>query len=297
MTPFNILLAFYHLSKLIVMKKIIAVLDGLNYSSSTVEYAISIASQEMAHLVGVFPTDISYRSYAFEDLVDESGVSDQRIKDFAEKDRRTRQKSIQQFELACQQSGLNHSLHKENDTAIEAVLHESIYADLLIIESREAFNRVKEEKPSHFLSQLLAEAVCPVLLVPSEFTGISKSVLLYDGSPSSVHAIKMFDYTLSSLKHLPAEVVSVKSPKSSLHLPDGKLMKEFMKRHYPQATYQVLQGIPWEVIPAYLHGVGASTIIVLGAYQRNRLSRWFFPSMADTLMQELQSPLFIAHCK
>ncbi|QJB30466.1 universal stress protein [Chitinophaga oryzae] len=279
------------------MKKIIAVLDGLSYSSSTVEYAVFIARQEMAHLVGVFPKDISYRSYAFYDLVDESGVSDQRIKDFAEKDTHTRRKSIQQFELACQQSGLNYSLHKDNDIAIEAVLHESIYADLMIIESKEAFSRIAAEKPSHFLSQLLAEAVCPILVVPSEFTGVSKSVLLYDGSPSSVHAIRMFDYTLSGLKYMPTEVVSVKSPKSSLHLPDGKLMKEFMKRHYPQATFRVLKGIPWEVIPAYLQEEGPDTVIVLGAYRRNRLSRWFYPSMADVLLQELRSPLFIAHCK
>ncbi|SKA30592.1 hypothetical protein SAMN04488128_103317 [Chitinophaga eiseniae] len=279
------------------MKKIVAILDGLSYSSSTVEYAVFIAKQEKAHLVGVFPKDINYRSYAYYDLVDETGIPDQEMKSFAEKDTHTMGKSIQQFELACQQSGLNYSLHKDNDIAIEAVLHESIYADLMIIESKEAFTRVKEEKPSHFLSQLFAEAVCPILVVPSEFTGISKSVLLYDGSPSSVHAIRMFDYTLSGLKHIPTEVVSVKSPKSSLHLPDGKLMKEFMKRHYPQATFQVLKGIPWEVIPAYLQEESSDTVIVLGAYRRSRLSRWFYPSMADILLQELRSPLFIAHCK
>ncbi|MBO9729679.1 MAG: universal stress protein [Chitinophaga sp.] len=279
------------------MKKIIAVLDGLSYSSSTVEYAVYIAKQEMAHLVGVFPEDISYRSYALSELVDEWDVSDQRIKDFAEKDRHTRAKSVERFELACQQSGLNYSVHRDNDTAIDTLLHESIYADLMIISSKEAFNRLKEEKPSLFMRHLLGEGMCPILMVPEEFTGINKSVLLYDGSPSSVYAVKMFDYTLSSMKYMPTEVLAVKSPAASLHLPDGKLMKEFMKRHYPHATYQVLQGIPWEVIPEYLQKEDSSTVVVLGAYHRNRLSRWFYPSMADTLLAALQSPLFIAHCK
>lgn len=280
-----------------IMKKIIAAIDGLNYSDSTVAYAVCIAKQERAHLVGVFPEDISNRSYALYELVDESGISDQRIRELANRDRDARARSVDRFELACQQSGLQYSVHKDKDIAIDALLHESIYADLMIIESKESFNRLKEDKPSRFLQHLLAEAVCPILLVPAGFIEIDKSVLLYDGSPSSVYAIKMFDYTLPGLKYKPAEVISVKSPASSLHLPDGKLMKEFMKRHYPHADYQVLQGVPWEVIPAYLQKESSSTIIVLGAYHRGRLSRWFYPSMADVLLYELQSPLFIAHCK
>lgn len=55
------------------MKKMIVVLDGLKYSSSAVAYAVFIAQQEMAHLVGVFPEDFTYRSYALYDLADESG--------------------------------------------------------------------------------------------------------------------------------------------------------------------------------------------------------------------------------
>lgn len=279
------------------MKKMITVLDGLNYSSSAVEYAVFIAQQEMAHLVGVFPEDITYRSYALYDLVDESGVSDQRIRDYADKDKQTRARSVERFELACQEAGLNYSVHKDQDIALDAILHESIYADLMIISSKETFNRRKEDPPSHFLKHLIAEAVCPILLVPSAFKGLDKSVMLYDGSPSSVYAIRMFDYTLPSLKYKPVKVVSVKSPSSDLHLPDGKLMKEFMKRHYPDASYHVLQGIPWEVIPEYLQKGHSSTIVVLGAYHRSRLSRWFHPSMADALLSALAYPLFIAHCK
>lgn len=277
------------------MKKILAVIDGLNYSHSTAAYAVFVAQQESAHLVGIFLEDISYRSYALNELVVKSGVSDQRIRDYADKDKHTRARSVQLFELACQEAGLNYSVHKDKDIAIDALLHESIYADLMIIDAKERFNRVNEEKPSHFLKHLMAEAVCPILLVPSVFSTPHKSVMLYDGSPSSVYAIKMFDYTLPGVRYLPVEVVSVKSPASNLHVPEGKLMKEFMKRHYPDASYQVLQGIPREEIPAYLQNKTGSTIIVLGAYHRNRVSRWFYQSMADVLLEELECPLFIAH--
>lgn len=279
------------------MKKIIAILDGLKYSASNVEYAIFIAEQEKAHLVGVFLEDISYRSYALSELVDESGVSDQRIREYREHDKHVRAKSVDQFEQACQLAGLNYSVHKDKDTAIEALLHESIYADLLIIDANETFLHHTEGRPSHFMRHLMADVSCPMLLVPSKFRLINKTAFLYDGTPSSVYAIRMYDYILPTFKNLPAEVISVKSPASSMHLPNGKLMKEFMKRHYPDANYTVLKGIPSEEIITCLKKESHNTIIVLGAYHRGGLSRWIYPSMADNLLIGLKSPLFIAHSK
>jgi hypothetical protein len=38
-------------------------------------------------------------------------------------------------------------------------------------------------------------------------------------------------------------------------------------------------------------------LVVLGAYRRSQISRWFKTSMADILMKELETPLFIAHNK
>ena len=53
-----------------------------------------------------------------------------------------------------------------------------------------------------------------------------------------------------SLKHLPTEVVTVKWMKKDLHIPDNKLLKEFMKRHYPKAIFTVLQGLAEIEIPS-----------------------------------------------
>jgi nucleotide-binding universal stress UspA family protein len=44
-----------------------------------------------------------------------------------------------------------------------------------------------------------------------------------------------------------------------------------------------------------LKGTEENLLVVLGAYNRGRVSRWFRPSMADILMDELNKPLFIAH--
>jgi hypothetical protein len=40
-----------------------------------------------------------------------------------------------------------------------------------------------------------------------------------------------------------------------------------------------------------------NTLVVLGAYRRSMVSRWFKASMADLLIKKTQLPLFIAHYK
>jgi hypothetical protein len=107
----------------------------------------------------------------------------------------------------------------------------------------------------------------------------------------------MLSYTLASLKQCPAEVISVNTMKQSLHVPDNRLMKEFMRRHFPKATYKVLKGLAETEIVSYLKDQPGNSMVVLGAYQRSMVSRWFKVSMADVLMKELKLPLFIAHNK
>jgi hypothetical protein len=99
------------------------------------------------------------------------------------------------------------------------------------------------------------------------------------------------------LKQFPVEVVSVRSAKESSHVPDNDLMKEFMKRHFPRATFTVLKGVSTVDVPGYIKDQKENCLIALGAYSRGNMSRWLKESMADILMRDLKVPLFIAHSK
>jgi len=74
-------------------------------------------------------------------------------------------------------------------------------------------------------------------------------------------------------------------------------MKEFMKRHFPKAEYKVMKGWAEDAIVKYLKQEKQNALVVLGAYRRGTVSRWFRESMADILMKETKLPLFIAHNK
>jgi len=280
------------------MKKIVAAFDGLKFSESTGKYAINMAKQTGAHLVGVFLEDFTYNSYKIYDLVNaKGGVIGSARKKFDKKDVKTRGTAVHHFETCCQDAGLEYSIHRDRNVAIKELIHESIFADLVIIDSSETLSHHTEHIPTDFIRDLLIHIHCPILVVPHHFKPVERLVILYDGAPTSVHAAKMFTCTLDPLKNLPTEIVSVNPARATLHVPDNKLMKEYTKRHFPDASYTVLKGLPEAEILDYLKKQGAGSLVILGAYQRGMISRWLRASLADVLMKDLKLPLFIAHNK
>ena len=274
------------------MKKIIAAFDGLKYSSGTRDYAINIAKETQTHLIGVFMDDPTYTSYKIYELIAEQGVSEEKLDKYKAKDEATRDAAAADFEQICQHSGIEYSIHHDHNIAIQDLKHESIYADMIIINVKETLTHYNEKLPTRFIRDLLSDTQCPILIVPQRYKPINKIILLYDGEPSSVHAIKMFSYLLPNMMDLETEVISV----NQVHA-DNKLMKEYMKRHYPKAKYTVLKGLAETEIVNYLKPATDNTLVVLGAYRRGSISRWFRESMADVLMREVKLPLFIAHNK
>jgi hypothetical protein len=279
------------------MKKIIVAFDGLRYSKSTERFALYLAKKTNTHLVGIFLDDLTYTSYNIYDAIKTEGLSDPTLERLEKKDWAIRDVAAAGFKKSCEEAGIEFSLHRDRNIASQELKHESIYADLLIIGVKETLTHYKEKPPTNFIRYLLIDTQCPVLLIPEKYKLLDKIILLYDGQPSSVHAIKMFSYLLPQLKYLNTEVVTVNPEKKSLHVPDNRLMKEFMKRHFPNAEYKVLKGFAEDEIVKYLKQQNENTLVVLGAYQRNGLSRWFRESMADVLMKEVRLPLFIAHNK
>jgi nucleotide-binding universal stress UspA family protein len=280
------------------MKKFLAVFDGYKMSASTMEYAIQLTKLADAHLVGVFLDEFIYHSYSAYEVMTTYKNYEEVLKELDAKDAKKREEAALEFQKLCEKEGIRFSIHKNKNIAIQELKLESIFADLIIINESETFTRYKETLPTRFIKDLLGDVQCPVLVVPSVFKSIDKIILLYDGAPASLHAIKMFSYVLGNRQDLPVEVFTVKEQKKqNLHLPNNKLMREFIKRHFPKATFTVAKGDAEMEISYYLRNHSGNELVVLGAYQRSELSRWFKISMADILMKELNMPLFIAHNK
>lgn len=278
------------------MKKIIAAFDGLKFSESTLQYAINLIQNSDGVLTGVFLDDFTYHSYKVFDMVGSQGVSPERVRELMTRDRETRKLAVQKFEQACGDAGIKPHIHRDESIALQELLRETIYADLLVISASETLTHNKEPLPTRFIRDLLVDVQSPVLVVPENFKEVQNVTLLYDGDPSSVYAAKMFSYMFAGLKKLHTEVVLVKTNGNDNSLPENKLIREFITCHYPNAEYNILRGVPETEIAEYVEAK-QNTLIVLGAYRRSMVSRWFKPSMADVLMKTADLPLFIAHYK
>ena len=277
------------------MKKFIAAIDGLKFSEGAAQYAVRLANQSQAHLTGVFLDDYTHHSYKIYEMISDTQTIEEKRMELDEQDTITRQAAADRFITYCSNAGIDYNLHRDRSFAIQEILHESIYADLLFIDGKETFMSWEENQPTRFIRTLLANAECPVFIAPAQYTPIRKVILLYDGQPSSVHAVRTFSYLLPGLHSADIEVVTVHTSNKEDVIPDKRLMSEFMERHFPSASYKLLKGLPESSITEYLKSAEAGSMAVLGAYRRGMVSRWFRPSMADVLMEKLHIPLFIAH--
>lgn len=279
------------------MKRFLAVFDGFKLSESTLHYALQLSKVLNASLTGVFLDEFIYRNYDVVKVIRSGSDYEKVMADLDKEDQDRRDEAVKQFQNACSNAGVAFEIHRDKSLALQELKEESMFADLVIIDENETFSKHKEEPPTLFIKDLLSDVQCPVLLVPNSYKEIDKIVLLYDGRPSSLYAIKQFSYLLGELQDLPLEVLTVNERSENLHLPDNERMRDFIKSRFPQAVFTVTKGNAEDLIVDHLREHQENELVVLGAYRRTELSRWFKISMADTLMRNLDTPLFIAHNK
>ena len=275
-------------------KKILAAFDGTKYSDGASKYAIEIAKATDSLLVGVFVQDMRYINFTYAYAWDQPFVDLTSIENSQKEEREKIDLNIKLFHRACDEKGIKHKVHLDKGVPLQELIHESAYSDLIIIDSHTSFFTIGNNSPSPFLKDFLADSHCPVLIVPHTYSFFDKAVLCYDGSPSSVYAIKAFSYLFPQLDDLKTVVLSV-NDKSTNHLKEGHNFKDLINMHFKNADYEVLSGDANEELIKYLKINSEHSIVVMGAYGRNAISRLFHQSLSNKIIQEVSSPVFITH--
>lgn len=278
------------------MNKVIAAVDGLKLSESTLGYAVYLAKKFDAHIVAAFLEDITYHATPGTNE-EEFVLTDWSQMDVViEKEHQVRAASQKKLETKFEAEGVHYTIHRDKALALEHLIEESRYADLLLIDGNERFSNVDYSKPSRFLKNVLSEAQCPVMVVQSAFKPIDRFVFAYDGSPSSVYAIKQFSYLFPVKQQQEVEIVMITDEKHTNHFPHQHLLKELLKRKYTTVLQSIIKSSNTDnAIITHMQTENKNCMLVLGAYQRSAFSRWLYQSIADALISELDIPLFVAH--
>ncbi|GAA0550450.1 universal stress protein [Chitinophaga japonensis] len=206
--------------------------------------------------------------------------------------RRTIEDNIRSFQHTCEEKGIPASAHYVHTPVLDEIITESRFADLIIVDAAASDVPGFEEMPGPFLRDLMIKAQCPVIIAPAGHMPVEEIVFCYDGSPSSYFAMKQFSYLLPELTEARGTVVQVS--RSEIPAGEKKQVMDWLSRHFNYTDYVTLKGNPEDELLGYLL-TRRYAMVVMGAYSRSMISRFFRHSHADLLIKTLAYPVFITH--
>lgn len=200
---------------------------------------------------------------------------------------------IQQLQHECRERGMVAELQRGRGIALKEVVRESRFADLLLIDRRTSLNNLFHADAPGFIKDLPADAQCPVLVLPDQTGLFNEVVFAYNGSYSSVYAIREFMQLFPHMSSKKATVLYV--PEKGIPIiPNEQLLKEYLHLYFTNVTVLVQNGLPDAEIRRFLQDK-KNCVAVMGAYGRNTFSRFFNPGNARNMLRTLNVPVFITH--
>lgn len=265
------------------MKKVLLVLHGAGIPESVIHFIGRLNERTPLLLTGFFLPEL----VPIENWAAYSRESVGSLEDVATKS------NIKAFCEACGEHRIDYKIHKgNNEPALSQIIRESRYADLMITGST-AFD-TKDARADSYpgLKNVLHNAECPVLVVPSPFTFPGEIMIACDGSPSSAFAMKQFVYLFPDLSTMPVQLVHI-APKGGPAVPDETPLKEWASCHFRDYSLHRIDTPPGEYLGAESNP--RAILAVTGSYGRSALSEWFRKSFSHDLMMKYKLLLFSAH--
>lgn len=273
------------------MKKIILIADGSNFSNAAFEFARRLNELGPILLTGVFLPQIDYATlWNYTDAMGNIFI----LPMPNEEDVEEVKKNITRFETLCSNNDINYRIHKDfYDFSLKELKTETRFADMVMLGSEVFYKNLGTFNPNEHLKDLLHNAECPVLLIPEHFDFPKNNILTYDGSASSVYAIKQFAYLFPSFCQQKTILVFAKDEKDN-DFPEEDYIKEFVTRHFTDLTFLNIKTHTKKEFSNWVNQNKAA-IVVSGSFGRSLFSQLFKQSFMSDVISEHTLPLFITH--
>lgn len=274
------------------MKKVLLASDCKQFSEGAFEFARRLNEKEDIFLTGAFLPHFNYSglwSYA-------SGESGGLLLPSLEgDDAEAANQNIERFEMLCRKNNIDYRIHKNFfDFALPEFRIETRFADLVILSSEVFYGTYGTMESSEYLKDALHEAECPVLVVPEKFQFPKSNILAYDGSASSVFAIKQFSYLFPELCDNKTWLVTL-SEHTENKLPHEENIEELAGRHFSYLNIIKLGMDQKENFANWIEVEKSDPIVVAGSYGRSFWSRLFKKSFISQIITRHKYPVFITH--
>lgn len=273
------------------MKKILLAFDGTHFSKGAFEFARQLNDLRPILLTGVFIPQLSSAnlwSYA-------NGMPGiVPIPLLEEEDTESVYRNMEQFRRLCIKNSIAFIVHENfQGMALPELRKETRFADLLIIGSDLFYKGIFGEDANEYIKEVLHTSECPVIVIPKNFQFPAVNILTYDGSESSVYAIKQFSYLFAELCSQETVIVYVAEDKDDV-IPNKGKIEELVRQHFMDADFVKLDLDPKKYFSTWADE-NRNAILVSGSFSRSFLSELFRKSFLSDIIDEHRLPVFIAH--
>ncbi|MBO9201583.1 MULTISPECIES: hypothetical protein [Niastella] len=274
------------------MKKIILVFDGTNFSEGAFNFASRMNEISPILVTGVFLPQINYSAlWSYSSAAIGSGVV---IPTVEEEDAATIEQHIERFKSLCQLNNIEYRVHKDfTDFALPGLKLETRFADLLILASESFYEHVGVSEPNAFLKDAIHNSECPVLIVPEQYNFPEKNILAYDGSESSVYAIKQFAYLFPEFTANKTVLLYAEAD-DDVDFPERQNIEELCSRHYSELILFKLGVDPKKYFAVWSRERDGG-ILVSGSFGRSSVSMLLKKSFVSDVIRDHKLPVFIAN--
>ena len=273
------------------MRNITIAFDGSQYSEGAMAFARQMNYTEKISVTGLFlPQTILANLWSYADSGSGTGFIPLIEADDAEQIN----KNVTRFVEECRKYNIKSIVKKDFfDFAIPELKKETRFSDILIIGSESFYKKSGSEDSNEYLKEVLHSSECPVVVVPESYKYPESNILAYDGSESSVFAIKQFIYLFPEFSELPTILVSLRVPESD-YVKNTDNIHALVSDHFLNLSFMNLELDAKKYFSTWVSERKGS-ILVGGAYSRSLLSQQFRPSFVEDVISEHKIPVFISH--
>lgn len=278
------------------MEKILLAIDAVNPDKNTLDFACYLGRLTKSKVTGVFLENFAAEENPVLKKIHGMAYVDWEVDEESEKHKAKMdlvEKNIYFFKEGCTNREVRYSVHRDRGVPVRELIEESRFADVLVVDAETSFNKRYEGSPTEFVRDILKKAECPVIIAPESIEAIDEIIFTYNGSFSSVFAIKQFTYLFPQFNNKKVSIIQVNET-GEWQDPDKYKFNEWLKEHYTNLHFEALKG---EIDTGLFDYVfkRRNIFLVMGAYGRTALSQFFKRSHADLLIKTVSQPIFITH--
>ena len=278
------------------MEKILLALDVARFNNNVLDFACYLASITNSKLTGIFlgalqEDELPVRKSLMSNPHIETLVAGDITED--PKRRQLCDDTTKLFKNTCQNNGVCYSIHRNQGVPEDEIIAETRFSDLLIVDAEMSFEERKESTPTRFVKEVVKKSECPIVITPFSYSAIDEVLLAYDGSSSSVFAIKQFAYLFPEFKEKRLTILQVDDG-NDLPIVNKDRIAELLESHYSTIRFEILHGKPADEIFGYLLQK-ENMFVIMGAFSRKILGNLFKDSTAELILKAVNLPVFIAH--